>query len=429
MNESKNKNQDKEGLAMESMFSRKGKWLIICLSVILLTAMGSFGATAAEKEILIGVLEPMSGGSALTGANNSRGYKMAVDEINSAGGIKSMGGAKLKLMIQDHQGKPNVGIAETERLVRKGASVIMGGWHSSVILPSTQIAEQLKIPFVVVNSTMDKITERGFKYVFRTLPKASKTSQVRAEYVQWMNKHSKHKAKRVAVIAQDSVYGTSTASGDKKFAEQAGLEVVAYIIYPVAARDLSVEVRKLIASKPDVVMWTPYETDAIMMTRLFAEEKFAPHAIIGYAFLQNPKYIKQLGKITEYVCTLTAWNPDVKLAGARELNEKYKKLYGDDMDGTITYTYSGIYVVKDVLERAGSTDKEKIRKALTKTNLKPGKKGIVWPYGVKFGPDGQNKFATICIAQILNGQKQTIWPRKYAPVKPVWPIPKWEGRK
>ena len=165
------------------------------------------------------------------------------------------------------------------------------------------------------------------------------------------------------------------------------------------------------------------------MTRLFAEEKFAPHAIIGYAFLQNPKYIKQLGKITEYVCTLTAWNPDVKLAGARELNEKYKKLYNEDMDGTITYTYSGIYVVKDVLERAGSTDKEKIRKALTKTNLKPGKKGIVWPYGVKFGPDGQNKLATICIAQILNGRKQTIWPRKYAPVKPVWPIPKWEGRK
>lgn len=168
--------------------------------------MGPFGVKAAEKEILIAAIEPLSGESALTGQNDSRGYQMAVDEINAAGGIKSMGGAKLKLVISDHQGKPNVGIAETERLIQSGATVMMGGWHSSVILPSTQIAEQLKTPFVVFNSTMDQMTERGFKYVFRTVPKASKTSQVRAEYVQWMNKHSQYKAKRVAILAQDSLY-------------------------------------------------------------------------------------------------------------------------------------------------------------------------------------------------------------------------------
>lgn len=414
---------------MESSVTKKRKLGMILFSTFFLVVAVPYGMKAAEKEILIAAIEPLSGESALTGQNDSRGYQMAVDEINAAGGIKSMGGAKLKLIIADHQGKPNVGIAETERLIQGGVTVMMGGWHSSVILPSTQVAEQLKTPFVVFNSTMDQITDRGFKYVFRTLPKASKTSQVRAEYVQWMNNHSQSKAKRVAVLAQDSVYGTSTAEGDKKFAEQAGFEVVSYIIYPVTARDLSVEVRKLIASKPDVVMWTPYESDAIMMTRLFSEERFAPHAIIGYAFLQNPKYIQQLGKLTEYLCTLTAWNPDVKLAGAKELNEKYKKLYKEDMDGTITYTYSGVYTVRDALERAGSTDKDKIREALTKTNLRPGEKGIVWPYGVKFGADGQNELATICITQILNGEKRTIWPREYSPVEPVWPIPKWEERK
>ncbi len=408
------------------------KKVIMSVFVILLIMMWSIGVMAAEKEILIGVIEPLSGESALTGQNDSRGYRMAVDEINAAGGIKSLGGAKLKLVIADHQGRPNVGIAETEKLIQSGATLLMGGWHSSVIYPSTQIAEQLKIPFVVVNSTADDITDRGFKYVFRTLPKALTTAKVRTEYLEWINKSSKYsqyKVKKVAVTAQDSKYGVETAEGDKKWCEKAGLEVVAFVIYPVTARDLSVEVRKLIASKPDAVMWTPYESDAIMMTRLFAEEKFAPYGIIGYAYMQNPKYIQQLGKLTEYLCTLTAWNPDLKLAGAKELNETYKKLYNEEMDGTITYTYSGVYVVKDALERAASTDKEKIRKALTETNLKPGEKGIVWPYGVKFGPDGQNELATICIAQILNGRKQTIWPRDYAPIEPVWPIPKWEDRR
>ncbi len=410
---------------------QRNGWMIVVIMVLLFFIM-SDGVRAAEKEILIGVVEPLSGESALTGQNDSRGYRMAVEEINAAGGIKSMGGAKLKLMIEDHQGKPNVGVAETERLIQKGVMVMMGGWHSSVIYAATQVAEQQKTPFLVVNSNADMITERGFKYIFKTAPKASKTLKVRTEFVEWINKtdkYSKYRAKRVAVVAQDSKYGIETAEGDKKFAEQAGLEVAAYIIYPVTARDLSVEVRKLMAAKPDVVMWTPYESDAIMMTRLFAEEKFAPYGIIGYAYMQNPKYIETLGKITDYLCTLTAWNPDLRLAGAKELNEKYKKIYNEEMDGTITLTYSGVYVVKDALERAALTDKEKIRKALAETNLKPGEKGIVWPYGVKFGPDGQDEFATICITQILDGRKQTIWPREYAPIEPVWPIHKWEERK
>ncbi len=402
---------------------------MIFVLIILLVLMVPHGLKAAEKEILLGVLEPMSGESALTGKIDVRGYQMAVDEINAAGGIKSLGGAKFKLMVADHEGKPNVGIAEAERLIQRGVTLIMGGFHSSVIYPATQVAEQQKTPFVVVNSTADSITERGFKYIFRTIPKASKTAKVRTEYIEWINKGHKDKAKRVAVIAQDSKYGVETAEADKKYCEQAGFEVVSYIIYPLTARDLSVEVRKLIASKPDVVMWTPYESDAIMMTRLFSEEKFAPYGIIGYAYMQNPKYIEQLGKLTEYLCTLTSWNPDVKLPGAKELNERYKKLYGDEMDGTVAQTYSPVMMLRDVFERAASTDKEQVRKALAETDLKAGEKGIAWPYGVKFGLDGQDIFATTCIAQILGGKKQTIWPREYAPIEPAWPIPKWEERK
>ncbi len=415
---------------MESLRTEKKRLSLgTLLALIFLILMVPLGVRAAEKEILIGAIEPLTGESALTGRINSRGYEMAMNEINAAGGIKSMGGAKFKFMIGDHQGKPAVGIAETERLVQSGATVIMGAWHSTVAFTATQIAEQLKTPFLVANSSADSITERGLKYVFRTITKTSTAAKGRTEFVEWMNKHSRYKAKRVAIIGNDTIFGVETAGYDKKFCEEAGFEIVTHFNYPLVARDLSVETRKLIASKPDVVMWAPYESDAIMMTRLFAEEKFAPCAIIGWSYMQNPKYIEILGKLTEYLSTITAWNADIKLPGARELAERYKKIYNEEMDATVVQVYSGVYLLRDVFERAASTDKEKVRKALMETDLKPGEKGIAWPYGVKFGPDGDNKLSATCIVQILNGKKQTIWPRELAPIEPVWPIPKWEERK
>ena len=143
---------------MESMVSRKGKWLIIFLSVILLTLMGSFGVTVAAKEILIGVLEPMSGGSALTGANNSRGYKMAVDEINSAGGIKSMGGAKLKLMIQDLADKLLVHIVEN-KIQREQLHII--GVPCKGMIDRRKITAMLDGEILEVSENTEAISVKG----------------------------------------------------------------------------------------------------------------------------------------------------------------------------------------------------------------------------------------------------------------------------
>jgi branched-chain amino acid transport system substrate-binding protein len=138
-----------------------------------LAGFGGPGAHAAE-DVKVGVLLPLSGSVAPIGQNNRRGHELAVDEINAAGGIKSLGGAKLVLVDGDTQGNPNVGIQETEKLAGKGVVAIMGAYQSNVTFPTTQIAEKLQVPYIDPVAIADSITEgRNFKYTFKFSPKAT----------------------------------------------------------------------------------------------------------------------------------------------------------------------------------------------------------------------------------------------------------------
>jgi branched-chain amino acid transport system substrate-binding protein len=135
---------------------------------------------AEPKEIIIGHIHPLSGFLAFDGQGLENGVKLAIQEINDAGGIKSMGGAKLKLMAADSEGKPDVAIREVERMAKAGAVAITGCYQSSVTLVATQIAEKYKVPFVVSVAVADEVTSRGFKYTFRIQPNAK---QMASQYV------------------------------------------------------------------------------------------------------------------------------------------------------------------------------------------------------------------------------------------------------
>ncbi|WP_020203495.1 ABC transporter substrate-binding protein, partial [Cupriavidus sp. WS] len=146
-------------------------------AVLLAAGLGAAlacGAAAAQvKEIPIGFVLPLSGGAATIGNQTKQGAEIAAEQINQAGGIRSLGGAKLKLIFADSQSKPDVGVAETERLIqRENVPLIVGAYNSAVTFPATEVAERYKVPWVVTGAVKDEITERGFKYVFRPNNKA-----------------------------------------------------------------------------------------------------------------------------------------------------------------------------------------------------------------------------------------------------------------
>src|SRR5512139_430849 len=175
------------------------------LAVLLVVGPGQ----AADKVVKIGNIEPLSGPSASVGVQGKQAREMAVEEINAAGGIKSLGGAKLELIYADSKSDPTVGMTEAERLINtEKVHILTGCWNSAVTYPTTQVAEKAGIPFVVPVSVRDTITERGFKYVFRVAAKDSWWVRDQFRFLDDMQKEFKTNFKTMALVYENGDWGT-----------------------------------------------------------------------------------------------------------------------------------------------------------------------------------------------------------------------------
>ena len=196
--------------------------------VALSLAFGALGsAQAAPATVKIGNIIPLSGPSASVGIQGKNAREMAVEEINAAGGIKSLGGAKLEMLYADSKSDPTAGVSAAEQMINSDkVALLTGCWNSAVTYPTTQVAERYGIPFVVPVSVRDTITERGFKYVFRVAAKDSWWTRDQFAFLHDMEKEFGTKMKTVAFVYENGDWGTGFAAGWKKLAEAAGYKVV-----------------------------------------------------------------------------------------------------------------------------------------------------------------------------------------------------------
>lgn len=376
---------------------------------------------AEPKEILIGHLHPLSGSLAFDGQELKNGLVLAVQEINGAGGIKSLGGAKLKLLDADTEGKPEKAISEVERLFNAGVVAVTGCYQSAVTLVATQVAEKFRLPFVVSVAVADEVTSRGFKYTFRVQPNAEQMASQTVRYLAEIIKASGHSAKTIAYLHDNTAFGQSLVGHVEKFSAQAGFQVILKVPYSPAAPDVSTEVGKIKAAGADLVMATGYFGDGVRVLKTMRDLKLTAKAIVGCGngAFSHPKFVQELGKLTEHVMDGNyRANPKSELTKKAFAN--YKKTFGADMGSSTVFSYQPMYVLADALERAKSTDREALREALAKTELKE----HILPQGpIVFGPDGQNKNAAAAMMQVLDGQIKVVWPSAYAEAKPVFPVP------
>jgi branched-chain amino acid transport system substrate-binding protein len=395
-------------------------------------AFSMLASTSAWAEnVKIGNIEPMSGPSASLGQQGKAAREMAVEEINAAGGIKSLGGMKLELIYADSESKPEKGVAEAERLINtEKVHLLTGCWNSAVTYPTTAVAERYGIPFVVPVSVADKITEQGFKTVFRIAAKDSWWTRDQFAFLKDMEKEFNTKVSTVAFVYENGDWGKGFAEGWKKLAQQAGYQVVMDEPYPSTATDLSPVVQKIRRANPDVLFLTSNAADAILLTNTMADYKVKPKAIIasggGHA---DPSFLKAAGKNARYLFDIVEWETDVNKPGAKEANEKFNKLYGYNLAGESVDAYVGMYVLADALERAKSTDPQAIRDALAATKLDKGQAMIVGYDAIEFDQSGQNKHAALVMVQVNDigkgMERITVWPKvsRRANYKPVFPAP------
>lgn len=417
---------------------KKYKALLI-LSVFVLAAgllagcgSGQGSEDGKVSEVKIGNILPLSGSAAPVGKIGQQARDMAVEEINAAGGIKSLGGAKIKMIYADSKGDPATGVAEAERLItQEKVALITGAYQSGVALPSTEVAERYKVPYYCPVPSEDIITERGFQYVFRQAEKTTWRNRDQVKFIQDMAQKFNTPVKTVALIYENTAWGQGAVKGWEKYLGEAGLNIVLKEPYPSKSSDLTPVVLKVKKINPDIVMMVSYVSDAALLTNTFAEHKVKPLAFIGTSGgFADPVYFETTGDNCEYFFDISTWEPDVNRPFSSEVNKKFKEKYGYSMNAEAVKAYTAMYVIKDALERAGSVQPDSIRNALAGTKLT---EGVTQMYASEISfKDGQMVNAPLVISQFrkVDGEMQrvTVWPEQDARpgFEPVWPFPGWD---
>lgn len=381
--------------------------------------------SAQVKEVNVGVLYPTSGSQARFGQMCVNAVRLAVDEINAAGGIKSLGGAKLNPIVADIQSDPGVTRNQAERLMATGnLTAATGSYVSTYTLVATEVAERYKIPYVT-GSIANKITDRGFKFVFQVSPKATMFGEMQMEFASKIA----GRGKRVAIVFEDTDYGTSTSKGLLDGAKKAGFDIALAEPYTAKFTDATPLVNKVKASKPELLFPVSYITDALLLIRTMKQLSVNAAVVAGGAGYLIPDFYKDLGADAEYVFSVGSWNYDVNCAEVPRIAVAYEKRHGEFIMEHAGEAYIMIYVLADAIERAASPDPLKVRDALAKTNLTKGPGSVMPGCRVEFDATGWNKHVHPVMVQWQKGQLRTVYPASDARVKPVWPVPDWDKRR
>lgn len=408
---------------------------------LLATALGLV-APAAAQEIVLGVIYPLTGPAASTGIELKNAAQLAADLINGtdrsvglplagAGGIPGLKGAKLKLVFADHQGNPQVGATEAERLItQEKVAALQGAYFSSVTATASQTAERYGVPFLNADSSSVGLTNRGFKWFFRTTPHDELFVQNAFQFLKDLEKKKGVKVKRIAIFAENTEFGTGAAKLQEKYAKENGYEIVGKVLYPPKGTQLTSEVQKLKASNPDIVMQSSYLGDAILSMKTYKDLGFLPTGLLANdAGFNDSEFLKTMGKDGDYVISREVWALDLaaqKPVVARA-NALLQARHGVNFNGNSARAFTGIFALADAINRAGSTRPEDIQKALRATDI-PGDQLIMPWGGIQFDETGQNRKGAGIIVQVQGGKYVTVWPFALASKDVVWPLPAFEKR-
>jgi branched-chain amino acid transport system substrate-binding protein len=400
--------------------------MMMLLSMVLAACSSSGSSTQSggegkdgENVIRIGTILPLTGDAAPLGQLGKEARDMAIEEINANGGIESLGGAKIELVYGDSQGKPEVGVSEAERLITQENVVMLNGsYQSGVTLPASAVAQKYKKVWFAPVPSDPSITERDYDYVFRMADTSGMRAASQIQFMKNMEEMSGTDLKTAAIVYENTAWGQGVAKEWQKQLPEAGFEIVVDEPYDKSSPDLTPVVTKVKDANPDVVLLVSYVSDATLLANGFKEQKVQPKLFLatsgGYA---DPEYIRNAGENTLGFFDVSAWESDVSRPFSEETNNKFIEKYDHAMNGEAVKAYTGMYVIKDVLERAASTDSEKIREAFAATDITEGPTQMYTKH-IHFDETGTLPDPALVIIQFkeIDGkiERVTVWPEDVA---------------
>lgn len=366
-------------------------------------------AQAQAKPVNVGVILPLSGANAQFGINSRQGLELVADELNAAGGLKGMGGAKINLVVADSTSAPGAAATVAQRMIAENdCCAILGAFVSSLTLAVSEVTERRGVPLITM-SYSDQLTGRGFKNVFQVTPKGSVIGKAQFDFAAALA-GGPGKANKVAILFEDTAFGTSTASGLRAAAKAANVEIVMDEAYPLGITDVTPLINKLRASKAQIVFPVSYLNDSLLIVRALRQQKLNIPIVGGSAGYVIPDFAQALGDYANGVLSICSANYDL----ARDLTERYRKRFKAFMVHEAVEHAVSLDVLAQAINAAKSASPEEIGKTLRSMTFTEGWAKAMTNGTVKFDQTGLNVHAEPVMVQWQKNELVTVWPTKFA---------------
>jgi branched-chain amino acid transport system substrate-binding protein len=378
-------------------------------------------------EVKIAMLVPLSGPWARSGILEQMGARMAIDDVNAGGGIKALGGAKMKLMEFDTGDSAEKAKDAAQRMVAQEPDLAggFGAWLSSFTLALTEVTERAELPWLTL-SYSDLITNRGFKYVFQSSPTADAQAEETVPIVMDLaTKAAGKKPTKVAIIGDNSAASVSFLKPIRDHViKNLGLTLVADEIFTPPLADATSIVQKLRSGKPDFVLLqsTNVGDDKLLV------EKFAEYGLTakkmpligggGHWCAPELSKLTSPDNLEGIIVALADW-PGKKAAdiGKRFIARTGEPWFGHDS----LFAYAHVMILKEAIEEAASADRHKVAAALHSMDVTNGPADLFPDGRVSYDEKGRRKGAKICIVQYRGGVPVPVYPESIATGEAVWP--------
>ncbi|MBX9992164.1 ABC transporter substrate-binding protein [Phreatobacter oligotrophus] len=382
----------------------------------LLAAPGLVRAQAPA--VKLGILQPVTGALAQDGEYGRIGAQLAIDEINKAGGIKSLGGAMIEMVFGDARSSPEAGSQEVEKMHAEGVSAIVGGFASPICLAASQAASRYDIAYAVDVGVSDQIVSRGLKNTFRFGPGFGTVTRTAIENLVKLNDAAGKPAKTVVLVHEDGLFGSGLAKLMNDRLSALGFQILETIAHPTPARDMSNVALRIRALNPDLVIPSSYYGEFVLLARTLQQQRIRPKGI--YAVLNgaasNFRFVREFPDAANNVMDCNHW-ADPRKPKTAELRKQVEAM-GRFWLYNVPLNYSSVRLVADAIDRAGSRDRVKIIEAMASSTFTD----HIMPYGPTKFENGQNVNAAPVNTQVQGGDIKVIFPDAFADAKPVFPV-------
>lgn len=375
------------------------------------------GASASGDQkcgstVSIGAVLPFSGPLQEFGTNSFQGAQVAVDEINKAGGIHSLGGAKLALVKGDAGADPATTTSATTQLVNQKVAALTGAWLSTLTTTASAVAQSSQVP-LLSQSWADALSSNGNQFYFQPPVRSSLLGAEGVADILSAAKTAGVTYHRVVAVAPNDVSNQTQYTAAVKALTEAGIQAAAPSFYTAGLTDATPIVNQVKAANPDLVMLGGTPADSILLVKALRSAGItAPLASIGGGFAEE-SFAKALGDNVNGIMDITVWNDDLKLDGVADASAAYEKKYGTTfMPVEAGETWVNIHDIAAAMEKAKSCKPTDIAAALRQLDVTSGPASAIPGGGVAFGPQGYNTKAIPILIQWQNGVPVTIAPNK-----------------